>query len=572
MTRRRSIIAFWALFLVPTLIMAAAAFRLLQHEQERISRVKVQTMIRQAEAIAQTIHLTLDGVKGNLTQALLDLPMDSVKENLLTWESTNPLVRNVFIRGETGRLVYPVRGMESTSEERRFISRYDGLFSGRYRFSSTDRNDVETGLPRAQQAAGYGSDYKAKEKVSSRLQLESLSRVAQNAAPSIRAVPGESKQGPEPDAAASGWIPWFYENKVSILIWARKGKNLPVYGMELELMTLLSRLVTDFPVLENERAALVLTDGSGNHIHQSGRLIVENDATPVSRVQVSPLLPHWQIRIFMDGAGSTGNGFMVLSLILLGIFIAAIVSGGILLTRMSLKNLKDARQKTSFVSSVSHELKTPLTSIRMYAELMQSGRVRDESKKNHYLSVIVSESCRLTRLINNVLDFGRLEQGKKKYHITTCDLESFLVQTIEAHKIRIKDRGLEIITHVADADFTIRTDQDALEQVILNLVDNVLKYAGEGRFIKFVLERESEQTVLLKICDNGPGIPKDQCRRIFEKFHRIDNSLTSTQPGSGLGLSIARSILRDLGGDLILEPETTQGCCFTARIKNHESD
>ena len=351
----------------------------------------------------------------------------------------------------------------------------------------------------------------------------------------------------------------------------RTGQTRPVYGLELELMTLLSRLVVDFPVLENEKDALVLMDGNNNHIHQSGRLTLDLKMKPVSRVPVSYLLPHWQIGIFMDETSGTGNGFLVLSLILLGIFIAAIVSGGVLLTRISLQNLKNARQKTSFVSSVSHELKTPLTSIRMYAELLQSGRITDETKKANYLSVIVSESQRLTRLINNVLDFGRLEQGKKNYHFTTFDMETFLYQTIEAHKIRIKKQGLEIITQVKKGDFQINTDRDAVEQVVLNLLDNVLKYAGDGSFIKFILERETRDTVLMKICDNGPGIPKDQCKRVFEKFHRIDNSLTAAQPGSGLGLSISRNIQKDLGGDLYLEP-VKEGCCFTARIKHHESD
>ena len=570
MTSKRSIIFFWALFFVPTLIMAAAAFRLLLHEQERINRANVEALTQQAQTIAQTIHLTLEGVRDNLTQSLRNLPADKIKENLLEWERINPLVRNVFIWDKEKKLIYPKQGMASTNEERLFTSRYAGLFSGRHRFE-TAQPTIENEIPQ-EQTLGLTHDYDriAQKKMSSRRQLESLSRVAQKTAPA-ESVWTEVKSSPGFDVTASGWIPWFYENQVSILIWVRTGQTRPVYGLELELMTLLSRLVVDFPVLENEKDALVLMDGNNNHIHQSGRLTLDLKMKPVSRVPVSYLLPHWQIGIFMDETSGTGNGFLVLSLILLGIFIAAIVSGGVLLTRISLQNLKNARQKTSFVSSVSHELKTPLTSIRMYAELLQSGRITDETKKANYLSVIVSESQRLTRLINNVLDFGRLEQGKKNYHFTTFDMETFLYQTIEAHKIRIKKQGLEIITQVKKGDFQINTDRDAVEQVVLNLLDNVLKYAGDGSFIKFILERETRDTVLMKICDNGPGIPKDQCKRVFEKFHRIDNSLTAAQPGSGLGLSISRNIQKDLGGDLYLEP-VKEGCCFTARIKHHESD
>jgi signal transduction histidine kinase len=283
-------------------------------------------------------------------------------------------------------------------------------------------------------------------------------------------------------------------------------------------------------------------------------------------------MPHWQIAVFVDdrGIGST-RGFLYVSILLLGIFIAAIVSGGILLTRLTLQNMKDARQKTSFVSSVSHELKTPLTSIRMYAELLLSKRVTDANKIQTYLSVIVNESGRLTRLINNVLDFGKLEQGKKTYHLTLFKIDRFLYQMIDDHSIRINSQGLDIVTEVKKGDYTVKTDRDAMEQVVLNLLDNALKYAGDGTFIKFVLDKEGA-CICLKICDDGPGIPTAQQDMIFEKFHRLDSSLTSNQPGSGLGLSIARQILRDLQGDLFCDSIPGNGSCFTVRINPHGSD
>jgi len=207
----------------------------------------------------------------------------------------------------------------------------------------------------------------------------------------------------------------------------------------------------------------------------------------------------------------------------------------------------------------------------MYAELLLSKRIKDENKIQTYLSVIVNESGRLTRLINNVLDFGKLEQGKKKYQKTVFEMDGFLLEMISAHSIRIENQGLEIITQVEQGDYHVKTDRDAIEQVVLNLMDNALKYADKGKFIKFVLKKENA-FIFLKICDDGPGIPKDRQEMIFEKFYRVDNSLTSKQPGSGLGLSIARQILRDLGGDLSFAPMPGNGSCFTARIKHHDSD
>ncbi len=575
MTSKRSIIIFWALFLVPTLIIAIIAFKLLSHEQERINRSAIDALSQRATLISETIHLTIETVQDNLTKSLFGLDSDKLIKKLIEWEETNPLVRNVFVYKNKKNLEYPVRGLESTLEQRRFIARYDSLFSGRTKFdfnamSLRDEpkinrvSDSYSGLDR--------KDLDKKPVKSSRQKLVALSKVVQKAPvlePQANFLETNKKQPVE----KSGWIPWFSENSLHILGWVQNFQNGPVYGVELELMTLLSRLVIDFPKLSKKGAALVLMDGNGNFMHQSGKWVADPDDKPVDIIPISSLLPHWQIAVFADekGFGST-KGFLYVSVILLGVFIAAILSGGILLTRLTLQNMKDARLKTSFVSSVSHELKTPLTSIRMYAELLLSKRVKDENKIQTHLSVIVNESQRLTRLINNVLDFGKLEQGKKTYQKTHFKLDQFLNEIIKAHSIRIKNQGLEIITQIDEqSNYHVMTDKDAIEQVVLNLLDNALKYAGNGKFIKFIIIKE-DAVIFLKICDDGPGIPSTQRERIFEKFHRVDNSLISNQPGSGLGLSIARQILRDLGGDLFFEPVPGNGSCFTARIKYHGSD
>ena len=568
MTTKRSIILFWVLFLVPTLIMAGAAARLLSHEQERINQSRLMALTDRADTIAQTIHLTIETIKDNLTQALIRIPGNTLKPILLKWEETNPLVRNVFVYKPGVALSYPAKGMASTPEERRFMARFDALFSGRVPFDGGETKDPgeSAGSALAKQSDKTSS-------YSSRKQLVELSKA-------VTQAPQTAMESQQPQAvtdnsggAKSGWLPWFSENRLHLLIWVQTSDSGPIYGLELELMTLLSRLVVDFPKLDEGRTALVLMDGSNRSIHQAGDMEINPGTRPAVRVDVSSLLPHWEIAVFMDNQGvGAANGFLVLSLVLVGVFIAAIVSGGILLTRMTLKNMNDARQKTSFVSSVSHELKTPLTSIRMYAELLLSGRIKEAAKKENYLSVIVTESERLTRLINNVLDFGKLEQGRKTYRMTRFEMDFFLYQVIDAHRIRIKTCGLEIKTNIKEGDYTLSTDRDAIEQVVLNLLDNALKYAGDGRFVEFILEKETDNTILFKICDDGLGIPKSQQAMIFKKFHRVDNSLTATQPGSGLGLSIARQILRDLGGDLTCESIKGSGSCFTARIKDHDNN
>ena len=561
MKNRRSIFLFWALFLVPTLLMAGVAFVLLEKEQERITLSAIHALSQQAQSVSETIHLTIETVQENLEQSMLEIDSLTLKTELVQWEATNPLVRNIFIYYPKKQLEYPVKGMASTFEERMFMNRYDSLFSGRIKF---DENQMSL------RVSDQESNRQAEElPQSSRKKLIALSRLAKQE----KMVVQEAMNTAGTDQkyiGQKGWIPWFSENHLFLLGWVQPYENSPIYGIELELMTLLSRLVVDFPRLLTKGATMVLMDGNHNAMHQSGRQVDVAKEKPVAIVPVSPLLPHWQVAVFVDkNTFQTGHGFLYVSILLLGIFIAAIVSGGTLLTRLTLSNIKDAQQKTSFVSSVSHELKTPLTSIRMYAELLLSKRVKDPQKIQTYLSVIVNESQRLTRLINNVLDFSKLEQGKKKYQLIHVDIADLLAQIIEDHSIRIQENKLEIIMDIKPGEYMIKTDRDAVDQVVLNLLDNALKYAGSGQFIKFVLTR-NKAFVDLKICDDGPGIPKAQQALIFNKFYRGDDSLTAKQPGSGLGLSIARQILKDLNGDLIFEPMPENGSCFTARIKDME--
>jgi signal transduction histidine kinase len=264
-------------------------------------------------------------------------------------------------------------------------------------------------------------------------------------------------------------------------------------------------------------------------------------------------------------AAQSGKGFIVLTGLLLAIFVVAIVLGGSLLLWQAHRNMTDARQKTSFVSNVSHELKTPLTSIRMYAELLAEGRIKNPEKKKHYLEVIVVESQRLTRLVNNVLHFSRLEQERKKYHIDEIDVVKFLLEILEAHKLRFQEAGLELKIDVPDNAIVVRTDRDAIEQVVLNLMDNALKYAAEGKDLLIRLE-VCNGFCELQLMDRGPGVPSTHRAKIFEKFQRMDDSLTTRKPGSGLGLSIARRLMRDLGGDLIYRPRKEGGSCFVVLI------
>jgi signal transduction histidine kinase len=531
--KHRFVILFWLLLLVPTFLISAYLFQLLRREQVRMAQAVYSTAAERARSIAETIQLTTKGVEQTVTQALLMLPPDDLRVQLFGFVRATDLVSEAFIWSPERGLLFPRPEDGLSAGETRFVERYRDLFSGRVSWQEVSL-DVG-GTPPLENSTPY---------------QESLTQKMRK----------KERQG---------WIPWMHEDRLSLLGWVQPGgPEALVYGVEMNLEWLLAWLVNYFPDHASQAVRFALVDGRGEVLHQTGWAGSEPGAVPDIVLPLAPSLPDWKLVIsIMDPAlaGKSGQGFMIVAGLLIAIFVVAIILGGGMLSWQANRNMMFAQQKTTFVSNVSHELKTPLTSIRMYAELLKEERVKDPEKKNHYLQVIVSESQRLTRLVNNVLDFGRLEQGKKQYHFRDLDLAEFLRGVVETQRLSVQKAGMVLENEIPLQSFRVRTDPDALEQVLLNLLDNAIKYAAAGK--ELIVDLKSlDDHFRLMVFDRGPGIAVRHRERIFQKFHRVDNSLTSRQPGSGLGLSIARSIMRELEGDICYEPRAGGGSCFVVLI------
>jgi signal transduction histidine kinase len=571
----RSIILYWLLLLVPTVAIAVAAFQVLSREQERIIHEATAAARDRARAIAEHLLISIESVESDLTEALNRIPAGKERETLGTWERNNPLVRNVFIWKPGTGLLYPEPDTSGTADEKRFIVRYDALFSGRVPWRVAETETPGSARTRPGGAVHQPSSPQAKTRVTAsdpgqdlHTQKHALSNLATTTRSGLRGHGEPPSDRERAGGKTNGWIPWFAENRLYILGWVRRGATGLMYGVELELMALLSRVVGEFPASVPQGTVYALVDGEGKILHQVGSAPVEPGVEPELTVSLAPQLPHWQVAVFFvsDRTGARSpQGFIILSGLLLGIFVVAIVAGGTLLTRQAHRNMRDAQQKTSFVSNVSHELKTPLTTIRMYAELLSEERVKDPEKKRQYLRVIVAESQRLARLVNNVLDFSRLEQGRKKYHYEESDLAEYTREFVEAHRLRVHEAGLTFDVQIPNRAVMVRTDRDGIEQVLLNLVDNAIKYAADGGEVRLTLE-VMDSLCRVRVMDRGSGVSREHREKIFDKFHRVDDSLTSRQQGAGLGLSIGRRIARDLGGDLSYEPRPGGGSCFVLVI------
>jgi signal transduction histidine kinase len=367
-----------------------------------------------------------------------------------------------------------------------------------------------------------------------------------------------------------GWLPFFTEGRLHLLGWVWPETSNDVRGVEVELAALVSRLGGSLPAEVAAGEGYALRDDKGRVQHQAGAVPAAKDVNaPVVRVPLAAeLLPGWDVVAFLPAVpmnGDTGS-FFVIGVLLASVLVVAILTSGSLLLWQAKRSEAEAAQKTSFVANVSHEFKTPLTTIRLYSELLEQGRVPDAEKRGEYLRTIGRETQRLARLVNNALDFSRLEQGKKKFQKERCDLGTELARLLAMHEPRVKEAGMTLTRALPAEAVEAMTDRDAVEQIVLNLVDNACKYAAAGGEILVTAGAGTRGGVEVCVSDRGPGVPAGERERIFEKFHRVDETLTAEKSGSGLGLSIARQLARGLGGELTCRPRAGGGAEFVLTL------
>jgi Na+/proline symporter/nitrogen-specific signal transduction histidine kinase len=221
------------------------------------------------------------------------------------------------------------------------------------------------------------------------------------------------------------------------------------------------------------------------------------------------------------------------------------------------------RLKDDFISTVTHELRTPLTSIRAMAEILQSRPNLDAERRTHFVSVIVKESERLTRLINQVLDLAKLESGAGDWHSADVDLRSLIEDAAVSTAALLRERGVRLELELPTEVPVLRSDPDRLTQVLLNLLSNAAKFSPAGRGEVKVSLAVLPHSLRVDVADNGEGIDPAHHREIFEKFRQVGDTLTYKPQGSGLGLSIARQIIERLGGRLWVTSALGQGATFS---------
>lgn len=248
------------------------------------------------------------------------------------------------------------------------------------------------------------------------------------------------------------------------------------------------------------------------------------------------------------------------------ILLAGILLFGLILTNRTITHeLELSKMKSDFVSTISHEFKSPLSSIRQLAEMLQSGRVPSENRRQEYYDVLVEQSERLTLLIDNILDFAKIEEGRKKFNFQTLDLGSLLQQIVSVIQDQVRHKDFVIQLEIEKPLPAIKADRESMNQAITNLIDNAVKYSGEARNI-IVRAFAEGQYLIITVKDFGIGIKKEEIDKIFERFYRGGDELTRTVKGSGLGLTLVKQIVEAHHGKIEVESEVGSGSTFTVRI------
>jgi two-component system phosphate regulon sensor histidine kinase PhoR len=249
------------------------------------------------------------------------------------------------------------------------------------------------------------------------------------------------------------------------------------------------------------------------------------------------------------------------NLILIGVLDILLIGAVWLVYRTLKKEMELVRLKGDFVSNVSHELRTPLSLIRMFTETLSMKRVQTEEKKQEYYETILQETERLSRLINNILNFSRMEAGKKQYRFEQIVLNDVVSDIMKTYTFHLQHEGFTTSVQLAENLPDIHADREAIAEALINILDNAAKYSTVNKYVR-VETGQTESMSYVEVEDHGIGIEKHHHKKVFETFYRVSTGLTNNIKGSGLGLSLVSHIMDAHGGTIELESVLGEGSTF----------
>ncbi len=246
--------------------------------------------------------------------------------------------------------------------------------------------------------------------------------------------------------------------------------------------------------------------------------------------------------------------------IMMGLMAAVIILGMFAIYQSTRSIVDLSERRTTFVSSVTHELKTPLTNIRMYIEMLEQGIARDRDREEDYFRILGSESSRLSRLINNVLEFSKLEKKTRHFDLEKGDFDDVIREVSDIMQEKLKQEGFTLTLDKKDIPL-FKYDREVMIQILINLMENSMKFGKTSPVKEITLSLDtSDQWINIRVSDTGPGIPRTALKKIFDDFYRVDNTLTRTTGGTGIGLALVKKFVTAMGGKVGAENNQGAGC------------
>ncbi|MDO6563415.1 HAMP domain-containing sensor histidine kinase [Amphritea sp. 1_MG-2023] len=377
-----------------------------------------------------------------------------------------------------------------------------------------------------------------------------------------------------------GWIAWFAEAGLQQIFWWQDSDGNTI-GFALNAPRLLSDLINLLPssavMGEGDQIAdadsnneIRLINARGDIAYSWGGLRADEAQKPLQTMPLSHPLASWHLAYYTAELPVAITGWLGL-IVLLMLLGAGLSTLAYVLYREHSRELRVAEQRVNFVNQVSHELKTPLTNVRLYTEMLEQTLPDDEPLAQRYLGVISSEAGRLSRLIDNVLSFSRVKREGVRVRYQQGVIDQCLAQVValftpvlSAHQLSLRFTG--------KATQACYFDSEALEQIMNNLLSNCEKYAAAGRFVDIQSWQTQQADGLysyIRVTDFGPGVSLDEAEKLFEPFYRGSDKLTEGVSGTGIGLGLARDLARAHGGDLSVDRSDTDaasGACFLVTL------
>jgi len=263
-----------------------------------------------------------------------------------------------------------------------------------------------------------------------------------------------------------------------------------------------------------------------------------------------------------QSSAALAGRIVVVQMVFIALLAAVLLLATFVGARYIARQIELVQVKSSFVSNVTHELKTPIAVIKLAVETLEMGRFRTDAERDKYLRTIQRESDRLAQLVNNILDFSRLESGQQALHLAPLDVRDVIANALESIRLRLEDEGFQWVVDAPDRPLRIRGDALGLQHCLLNLLDNAVKYSRDRKEIR-ILVRERPPWLSIAVSDRGIGIAPEDQERIFEKFVRVETGLVHTVKGAGLGLSLVDQIVRAHHGRVEVASTPGEGSIFT---------